>query len=160
MVQIQNTDAINAIRDGARLSISEGFPQELGKTCVPVMDMTPDFHNKVNIVRNAANSTSGSATIYTTPTDLKFYLCGLKMFIQEDATSNNTATYINITVDGATRTIASIDKLTTTATTHSISLDFNYPILISENTAITLNNSFTLGSASKSANIWGYTVAK
>lgn len=64
--QIQNSETIKEVREGARLSISEGFPQRLAEAIVPVMEVNPKQLRICNIVKSASAINATSGTIYTT----------------------------------------------------------------------------------------------
>jgi hypothetical protein len=149
MSQITNKDAVKAIFEGARMPIQE-TPSELGKTCVPVMDMTPDFHRRCNIVKSAITT----GTLYTTPTDKDFYLCsayGGAYLVG----AGPAETYITVNIDGpATRVITmkiNGNALTNSETNNSVNPCV--PIKIDRGTAIVLTVS-----ADGYGGIIGYTV--
>lgn len=144
-MQIQNNDATQIIRDQAKLSITEGFPQKLLSNVQPVIDMTPRFHRTL-LSKNASRSTTGSSTIYTAPAKKRVYICGAQISASADATSDCTEFYIAVQQGGvAAVRILSLMKLTTTAFSDSLSVSFPFPIEIDEGTNITLNQSFTVG---------------
>ena len=157
MVHIQNTDAHNAIRQGAKLSISEGYPTELSLACVPVMDMTPDFHRRINVVRSASAINATSAALYTTSADRDFYLTGFILAVSKDVTATSLANAINFLIDTVASAII-ISTLTLTVEHSEIFLTFPQPIKIDRSCAMTVTNTTNTGNISTQATIFGYEV--
>ena len=158
MVSIQNTDSITAIRDGARLSISEGFPTQLSNICMPVMDMTPDFHRKTNIVRTGTVTNGTTTTIYTTPTDRDFFLASCSLAFIKDVTA--TATYCSLAAyfDAVERNILFYPHLATTVQTGSLSQVFIPPLKVDRGTIIRTRVDTNNANESAYGTITGYTV--
>ena len=132
---------------------AEGFDSEL-VPFTPVIPITP----RADIVKSFTQGTSGSITIYATPTGKQFYLTSLQLWFQKDATNDCTAIGISATVQGASVNLMSQRCLTTTATAHGITLSFPVPVLIDEGTNITCFGTFTVGSLARSGSLTGYTI--
>lgn len=158
MPQVQNSDAIKAIRDGARLSISEGFPQMLSNTIVPVMDMTPDFHRRATISKNSIGTTTGAISVYTTAANKDFYLTGLNMSFIKDVICDTAGMSLTVTTEGINKTIFGFPTITLTAQTANLSHDFTVPIKIDPNTVISLSGTFTAGVLVRNISIFGFEV--
>lgn len=160
MVQIQNTDAIRIIRDNARLSISEGFPTDLGKTVVPVMDMTPALQRRLNLIRCTVKSTTGSATIFTTSTTERTFLCGVYQALSSDVTADGINSSISFTpqAEGITRSLFLCEKQPVTAGNVTGSIEFPIPLELSKGSTVTHSLSFTVGAMTVSTIFYGYTV--
>lgn len=157
MVQIQNNDAITAIRDGARLSISEGYPQDLGKTVVPVMDMTPEFH-RFDFPISANPVTTGAVTVLTTLDRRQYYLTGVSMSLVKNATCDIATGQVGLTVviEGVTTTVCAIAVLTLTAEAREKTVIFKDPIKLDNASIISLTGTFTAGAMSRQVTIYGY----
>jgi hypothetical protein len=160
MVQIQNTDAITAIRDGAKLSISEGFPQQLSNVVVPVLDMTPDNHRKDTVLASLTQTTTGAMTVYTASADRDTYITGASISFVKGATCDiaSGAIALGITQLSLARTLISISVLTLTAERDKVFIAFQNPVKIDRGTTITLSGTFTAGALVRSANIIGFEV--
>jgi len=163
MVQIQNADAINAIRDGARLSLSEGFPTNLLPNIQPVLDMTPHFHKKCNVIKSLLdrNTTATGVTIYSVPAGRKFYICAISLCGSINATSDSTNAFISATIDGIATVIYQMSKLTLTTTSvanTTPSLFYPVPIVVDGGTNVTFTSAFTVGGQNISAILYGYEV--
>lgn len=152
--KIQNTDLINNAREQARLSISEGFPQMLGETIVPILDASPNQNRFCNIVRR--NTGTGTITIFTTPADKDFYLTYAMLSTIKDTASTATTSGINITVQGNTVSIISIAGITLTAQDQIAVATFSPPIKIDRNTVI--GTTANAGVNRSDGSIAGYTV--
>lgn len=132
MAQIQNPDATIAIRLGAGLSQAEDFPQSLSNNCVPVMDMTPDFH-KTSDVRTAA-----SGTIFTTPLDEDVLVTGVQLAGTKAAADTGTGLVIGASVNGVNRNLIQLLNQTLTAESTSLNREFVVPVKIDRNANITM----------------------
>ena len=77
MAIIQNSQTIKEIRKAAGLSISDGFPQRIADAVIPTIEVNPENFRIANVVENNNTGTTGSFTIYTTPSNKSFYLTGL-----------------------------------------------------------------------------------
>jgi len=155
-MQIQNEDATRIIREGAKLTLAEGFPAVLLPNVVPVMDMTPNFHRKA-IIKSVARAATGSSTIYTLPTGKRFVITGASLCAMADASCDATEFWIGITQNGVSSTrIISFPRLSLTAYSETLSVSFPVPIEVDANSSMSLNMTFTVGSATARATIFGY----
>lgn len=111
-----------------------------------------------NIQRELQRSVTGNNNVYTTPTDKDFYLTGFVFSYMCDATADNTNITAFITTDGVTKNIARAAKITTTATSGIVAVEFNKPIKIDRGTIIGSSSTFTVGNCTHSLAIRGYTV--
>ena len=159
MALIQNAEAIKIIRDECRLSISEGFPQVLGGTVLPIIDMSPAFH-RVPVTFNSNPVTTGAVTIYTTVAGETFYITGISLSFVQNVTASTPTGQISITavIDGTTVPLASVAVLTLTAMDASQYIQFANPIKVDVATAITLTGTFAAGAMSRSATIEGFRI--
>lgn len=159
MVQIQNTDAINAIRDGAKLSISEGFPSNLANTVQPVLDMTPDNHRTIEISRFQTAINATATAIYVTPADQDFYLTNACLSMIKDATATSLTSRITAVINGQTQTLLVIAGITLTADSQTITQSWGQRgIKIDRNTSIFVTNSTNTANVSAAGTIQGYIV--
>lgn len=133
---------------------AEGFDSELTKL-TPVIQIKP----KTNIVRSQNCFNATSATVYTTPADKDFYLISAVLSTSKDATATSTTTSITTTIDGGSgQDILRLGLLTLTSERTAISTQFNPPIKIDRNVAITVKNETAVGNMRSVASIAGYTV--
>ena len=162
MAYIDNTDTKKEMNDAMRgNAVSNIAPTKINDSVQPVININPKDYRRCNIVRGQTLGTSGTTTaIYTTPSDKDFYLCNYSLSIIKDATCDiaSGAITASITVDGASRIIAGIAVLTTTAQNSVITVSFNSPIRLDRNTSVSLTGTFTVGSLQRTHSIVGYTV--
>ena len=163
MIQIQNADAINAIRDGARLSLAEGFPTNLLPNIQPVLDMTPHFHKKINKVVSILDrsTTATGVTIYSVPAGRKFYICGVYLNGSFAATSDATSVFLTGTIEGIPTDFYHLCKLTLVSSVilqTNPALFYPVPIIIDGGTNITFTSVFAVGAQTLTAQIYGYEV--
>jgi len=156
MVQIQNSEAIDAIKRGAGLTISEGLPQNLLPNVQPVLDMTPRFHR--NTICQVSNTTaSGTATILTAQASKRYLIHGYQASFVKDAACDtaNGSVQVNFTQGAIVKGLFAFPVLTLTAERDSSTAMFVSPILCDENTAITFSNqTFTAGNLRRSVVIY------
>lgn len=157
MVEIQNRDAVKRLEQDTLAQPSISLPKNIVNSVQPVIIANPERF--VTVMRNVSNGATGTLTAYTTPSTKKnFYLTSIAAGIQEDSTSDNIATIIQITVNGVIQQPYSFRKLATTTTSKDIFLNYNPPIKIDKNSALTITNAFTAGAATKFLSITGYEV--
>lgn len=159
-MQIQNPKATEIIRDQAGLTIAEGFPQNLSSSIVPVIDMTPFIHAKSKI-RSASRGTTGSSTIYAVAATKRFFATGAYISFNADASCDCTEFWIGCVQDGVNSTrMLSIMRNASVAENRSQYANFPFPIEIDSGTNITLNQTYSAGSASSRMLVFGYETDK
>jgi len=157
---IQNSYATQVIRDQAKLTLSEGFPQNLLPNVQPVIDMTPRFHRRADLLKAASRTTSGSATIFQTDAGKDTYITGLIFSVTKDSTCDMATGSVSLscTVGGIAQTLCTLSVVTLTAQDKEIAIEFPVPIKIDPSTNVTIGSqSFTVGACSRTAQIYGYT---
>lgn len=126
----------------------------------PVINVNPKHSKTCQIVRHIGNATSGVHTVYTTPADRDFYLCGVSSnFIKDaacDAATGAQGVACYPAEDGAQRFLIIFPFITLTAQSQAQAIDFNRPIKIARNTAITTTGSWAAGVCVRGTCIWGY----
>jgi len=158
MPAIQNADAINAIREAARLSISEGFPTVLNPTVQAIIDMTPRKNRIATIVRAGSNNNSDT-TLYTTPTDKDFYLTFASLHWAKDVTATSVFVTLKVTVGGVEQNLLMLGHFTVTAMNLTVTEGrFDPPIKLDRGTPITVDQNTTTANTKAGGSIVGYTV--
>jgi hypothetical protein len=152
MVQINRSSVMQQARDILDIPASISNIKDTHTTIQPVVEIGPKF---TTIARHVSSTTTGSSTIYTTPTDKDFYLTYAQLNITKDATSDNVNCNLLATLN-AVRRILSINTQTTTAGSFNAANSFPYPIKIDRGTNITVNGTFTVGATTKEACIGGF----
>jgi len=127
---------------------------EVHDTIIPVYPIL----NNCNIVKSTSAVNATSTTIYTTPADKDFYLCGAQISTTKDATSTSTLTAINVYVENVACQILRLQTLTLTAQHFGSSINFNVPIKLTRGTTITITNATNVANIASSGTIYGYTV--
>lgn len=158
MIKIQNSDAINAIRSAATLSISEGFPQELDTRVQPVMDMTPINNIYTEILGATSRSTTGSSAVLSADEDNFYYITGIQFCATADASCDCTDFWVGGLVNNVSYRFINFIRTTLTAFNQSETLYFNKPfkIKVATGATISLNQTFTVGTCSSRVIIYGY----
>ena len=161
MATIQNHELTTELVKGSKLNSNfEQVPMQLAEKIVPVMEVNPKLLRRTSILRENNRSTSGTFTIYSTPSNQDFYLTGLYVsFIKDvvcDTATNSQGYYVGCYIDGSLRQLVEFPVITLTAQEGRIYLEFTKPIKIDRNTAITMPGTFTAGVCLRNAIVYGY----
>jgi hypothetical protein len=158
-MQIQNEEATRIIRDQAKLTLSEGFPQVLLPNVVPVMDMTPRFHKFANVLGSAGQIVTGSLSAFTSHATYETYVTGLCANYSKDATCDIATGSISViaVIDGVSKQLARFSVVTLTAERENINITFRPAIKIDKNAAVLINGTYSLGLMSRNLTVYGYT---
>jgi len=150
-------DMINALK----LQVGADSPNQTSEK----MLLTFDYSNAkvTNICKSNTRTSSGSATVYTTPSDEDFFLTSATLSVVKDATCDDATgatASIACIIGGGSQTLMAISGLVTTATAQTLSLEFNPPIKVDRASNISVSgNTYTAGLKSRSASITGYTTS-
>lgn len=136
-MQIQNTDAANIIRSQAKLTLSEGYPQNLLGNVQPVMDMTPRFHRNIRHRSVQSTNTTGQ-TVMTAASKKDTFITGYSCNFSKDVTSTATFFRANIQTQGKTDDFIYMALLTLTAERGEFGMSFLHPIQMDENSSMPL----------------------
>ena len=157
--KIYNSDLTKNIVDGAKLMTgSDVVPSELAEKVIPVLDVTPDFHRFCNLSDGSAGTTNANLTIFTAPTDRDFYMTNLQVCYMANATADNTYHIVSVVIDGIRRNLIYLIKLSLTADTQSVVLNYKIPIKLTRGSTVLMENNFTVGSVAKAGAVTGYTI--
>jgi hypothetical protein len=158
MAQIYNSDLTEALVKGAKIAVAvDKVPDQLGQTVVPVLDVTPRVH-RVAIARSVASSSTGGATIFTTPTNKDFYLTGLFISMSDNAACDGIYVRIQATINTTVYDLIRLQKQTLVATNLQDGISFSVPIKIDKGTGINMDNNFSVGTSVRAASIFGFEV--
>ena len=160
MAQIHNSELLQELKDGGKIQqLRDIIPNQLAEKVVPVMEVNPKLLRRCDVAVSGTRTSTGSTTLYTTPTDKDFYLTSALMEVGSDVTADNTGSYLRVVINGTNVDIIYLRKPTTVATSQALSQDFSgCPIKLDRGSTIIMNLSFTVGAASQHALITGYTV--
>jgi len=159
MATINNSDLKKELIDGAKIQLSvDNVPGELAKSVVPVMEVNPKLLRTCNIVRNCYSYDTGPATVYTTPTDKDFFLTNAVFSSEDDVTSDSTSPRMEVVIDKQTQILLSFRKISGTATSKTMALNFNSPIKLDRGSVIQISRIVTVGVSIINGTIVGYTV--
>lgn len=157
MVENNNSELTQELRKAIRL-YGMNIPSKVQDTIIPVVEINPSLLRTVSVIRSSTKSTTGTGTIYTTPSNQDFYLTSATLTLIADAACDNTSVVLKTIVDGASsgRDVLIIGKPTLTATQITQTIALKYPIKVDRNTAITYGGTFTVGAMTVSVSIHGY----
>jgi len=163
MVQIQNSEAIEAIRNSAGLSYTEALPTNLDTSkVVAVLDMTPRTHKVTDLVKVGLTTNTGAATIFTTSSTRDTYITGIAFSYAKDATCDSASSSqlgITATINGVAVTLFRLASITLTADTKSVFVTFPFPLKLDRATNVTVTSvTFSVGSLTRGYSVFGYEV--
>jgi len=155
--ETQNKDIVNFTQDKLKMNPVTDF---LPKQVVPSIQPTIEVNRQVcNIVRHGVQTTTGSITVFTTPSGTDFYLNSVYASFNKDATCDSaTGVYtLSTTIEGTARRLLDFPIFTTTAQSNELTLSFPIPLKIDRNVAIAFSGTFTAGACVRCAGITGFT---
>lgn len=150
----RNLDCMNEVRKVFRIPLNENVSLSVNNSIQPVYEVKKRI---ANIVRSNSRATTGSSTVYTTPTDKDFYLTSAQFNYNCDAVCDGTTYILTVNIDGAGQNILILRKIATTAGSGGITCNFNTPIKIDRNSSISITQTFAAGNSAMAASITGYT---
>lgn len=156
MVQHRNP---SIVWDAARL-FNTKVDDHISDQVNPVIQPTIEIKPRLDVVRSLNSQTSGTMTIFTTPTNKDFYLVTANLSIIKDVVADlaSGALIVRCRINNRNADILLISLLTLTAQDISTANSYDPPIKLDRGTTITVPGTFTVGAVSRSAAIAGYTV--
>lgn len=159
--KIYNSNLTKEIQDVVKLQTStDPTPSEIADKVILVADVNPKHARIINHITSSGQATSGTNTIFTTPTDRDYYLIGCQVSLQKDILCDNTNVSLICTLPGGSAALSLLDvgTISVTPTTIIIAREFPVPILIKRGSSINLTGTFTAGAMNRRASINGYFV--
>ena len=158
MARIQSSEVIQNVIAKLRIDAArEGSPNETGNILMPVFVANPD--KIAQIARGGTSASSSStASFFTTPTNKDFFLTSLQYHVEKDASSDNVANTVLVSIDGADQVLIQVPGITLTAKSATVAVSYPAPILLDRGTTIRMSSSFTLGVLIRGLTITGYIV--
>ena len=158
MATIRNFSIFRNIQRIFGFKSSDRISSQVGNIVVPVV-LIKDV---VNVSRGVTITATGTATVFSVPSDRDFYLTSVGVGQIKDATHDGATGGIQINgfVAGVVRPLISLPTLITTAQDNNAVKHFDPPILIDRGTNIVTGGTgtaFTVGTQSTTASISGYT---
>lgn len=147
---------VSLAKDAARILNNKGlFVSNEVENLTPVVLIEP----YANIQVSGSLTVTSNQTLYTVPTDKAFFLTGACFNHIANAACDNTSASLRVTPYEAASPIEFIivGKFTLTAYNETVVRDLSTPILLKPGSLITINQTFTVGSAIIRATINGYT---
>lgn len=158
MVLNNNSSLSRELIEGGRLQGIQGVPKEIIDKIQPVMEVNPKLLRVCNFVRHVSSSATGTSTVISATSSFDVYITSINLNVAYDSAADSTTTYLIATVDGVSRTLIEIMKVTLTAQDRGVSLTFPIPLKIDRNTAVSLTKTFTVGTGKVACCIVGFTV--
>lgn len=149
---LRKSDLTNQFRNITGALAIDGTPEKIIQSIQPTLEMSKKY---ADFVASAKTTTTGSATIYLTPTDKDFYLTSIRWGFVKDVTSDGTEIYVTFIVGGKTVYYYGYAPPTTVSSDEWV-INFNYPIKIDRNTSIAYTGAFTAGTQTRFATITGF----
>lgn len=155
MVEHQSKEVVDKISQDLKIQPALRIPREIEDKIKLVYNVNPENH--VNIVKSVSRTTTGTVTIFATPTDRDFYITSVFLQNQSDSAADNIFGDVRVTINGVAVTLLIFQKITLTVFNYNTSISFFNPIKIDRGTNVTLNNTFGLGVSVSQGGITGYT---
>jgi len=131
MAQNKSSALAQEIRKAAKLAPGiEAIPQQLSNQIVPTIEVNPRLTREVNHAISSVSGSTGTSTIYTTPSNQDYYLYGASLSAAFNAAADSTNTTLNIVLNGLTVAVIRLAKLSLTASEQNINIVFPKPIKI------------------------------
>lgn len=155
MVEIQSKEVIDKISDELKIQPSMQIPRELAKQIQLVYGVNPQ---RLIQVRNNTASDSTGATIFTTNSERDTFIVGVKITLAKSVLATSTNSTLRAIPFGESTAVflARINYEPVTAGEHIIYINFPFPIKISRNSAVTINNGAAVASIDTSGVVYFY----
>lgn len=161
-MQIQSAEAQQAIREEAKLTIGDGWPQNLLPNVQAVIDMSPSTHRITNWAKNSSpTATSSSNTIVTVESDKRTFVTSMQLGFVKDATcdAGDGQMTARITINGILTTVAAFQLITLTAQSQYLHITFKDPIEVTPGGIVQLAQpTFTAGKFGRSCVVHGFQI--
>jgi len=150
-MDIFNPETIKEMRDVLRIQGTEPLPP-----LSLVANVNPKNTRKINICRRQTLTNGTTATIYSVPTDRRFYLTNVSLSMIKDATATTTTVSVIGTIKGETETrILDFVGLTLTAQNQVATLNFAFPCEMEPGTTIRVISATNVGNISANSVVHG-----
>ncbi len=158
MVEIQNPQIKTELQEKTHITPVDIIPTTLSNVVVPIINVGRNIDQYV--VKGSSYTSSGTFTIYTTPSDIDFYLTSVHCSFSKDATCDATDPIsMTLSIYGQNPSILRLALTTITEERGSTSSDLKEPIKLDRNTTISVTGSFTAGTMMRAGTITGFTVS-
>lgn len=130
------------------------LPVKLATDLVPVVQI----ERKTTIFTNVVSDTTGLITVYTARPNRDTYITGMILSWASNALADNTYYQVTAVIKGVTRVIALLTKITLTANSNHVYIQFKNPLKLDRGGAIRHGSVFTVGASQYSTTLYGYEV--
>lgn len=156
-MKIQNSSTIKEIRTAGGLSLSEGFPSDLGNSVVPVINVNPKDYKTATVLGSLlGRATAGSGVVVLGAQTDEVFITGFMVSNVQDATSDNALIILQTTIGGVAQRIYSRRKASATAGVISDIVQLSKPIKIDLGATVTFTLTFSVGTSSSDILLYGY----
>ena len=153
MATITKSDVIQKQFNEAGIDGQSKPAVETSDKIVWTYGLNPEFSN---IQRHVSiTGTSSGSTLYSVGSNEDFYLTSATLQNQTDVTADNVLISMSATIDGVSRIILGLRKITTTVFSDSITFTPIFPLKVDRGTNITFSNAFTVGASVSVGTITG-----
>lgn len=127
---------------------------------LPYITPVVEIDSPVNFVWSGAPATTGTLTIFTTPSEKDTYITEAQLSFSKNAACDIATGHITIqaVLSGVTKDILRTAVLTLTAERDSVTASFDPPIKVDRARNVQVTGSFTAGACIRTAVVMGYTV--
>lgn len=138
-----NSEVSQEIRQTAKGQLgSNPLPEIVSNQIVPVIEVNPKIVKNAetisqNELANNLTATIMASSLYPTR---DIYITGAQISAMCDVNATNTAIRLTCTINGSTKYLLTLSKLTTTAFNGAVSITFPHPIKIDRNSSVFLTS--------------------
>jgi len=159
-MQVQNPEIGQYIRDAAKITLAEGFPQNISPTIQGIIDLSPKLNKRLKSA-SAVGTTSASSNTILAASESEKYVTGMMLSFVKDSTCDVASGSISISLtqegDASSTTILRLAVLTLTAQERALFVNLPNTIKIKKNTAISISQgTFTVGNFVRCASVYYY----
>jgi len=158
MVELQNRTVVNEMSEKIKESNLNLLPRDISNSIQPVIEVGKNIDQHFS--KSASQATTGTITIFTTPSDKDFFMTCCNFSFAKDSTCDIGTGVIDFlcVINGATVRPLRSAVITTTAERGNLETSFSTPIKLDRNSVISLTGTFTVGVMARVASINGFTV--
>ena len=157
MVEHQSKEVVDKMSNELKIQPALQLPRKIVDSIQPVYSVNPE--KMINVLRTASKNTTGSLSVFTIPTNRKFFLTNVSLSAMSNVTADTVFYTLTTQLKGDTaRTILRMDKLSLTAFSDNIAIDFSFPVELDPGSTIVISHNFSVGASIISSSIQGYEV--
>lgn len=155
MATLQNTQAIQQLRNATGLNLVTGYPTQIASQITAVVDITPNNFIESE-VKTLYQTATGTATVYATSATRETYITSFILGFIKNAACDATSIALTATISGVSSIIYRMPLITLTAQDSVIVVNLPKPLKVDRNSNITITGTFAAGTLVRSVSLFVY----